>query len=177
MRGERARTAAALLALPLLAALASGGVLALGLIDLSAAAPPGRLEERLARFALDRSVRRHAAPGPNPLRRSPDAARAGLLLYREHCVFCHGAPGRDPSQEGAGLNPPAPGLTLPRIQQRSDGELAWIVARGIRMTGMPAFEGSRSPEEIWQLVAALRRLLALTAEEKALLSTARAPAR
>ena len=49
-------------------------------------------------------------------------------------------------------------ITLTRVQARSDGELRWIVSNGIRMTGMPAFGASRSEEEVWQLVAALRRL-------------------
>jgi hypothetical protein len=34
------------------------------------------------------------------------------------------------------------------------------------MTGMPAFGASRSEEEVWQLVAALRRLPHLSSEER-----------
>jgi len=56
-------------------------------------------------------------------------------------------------------------LTLARVQARPDSELQWIVSNGIRMTGMPAFGASKSVEEVWQLVAALRRLPRLSAEE------------
>jgi mono/diheme cytochrome c family protein len=52
------------------------------------------------------------------------------------------------------------------VQARPDGELQWIVSNGIRMTGMPAFGPSRTEEEIWQLVAALRRLPQLTDAER-----------
>ena len=40
------------------------------------------------------------------------------------------------------------------------------------MTGMPAFGPSRSEEEIWELVAALRRLPHLSADERRLLASA-----
>jgi mono/diheme cytochrome c family protein len=167
------RTIGRLLLLPALGALCAGIVLAAGLVDFSASTPPGRLEEQLATFALNRSIERHASKVANPLARSPAAVAAGLALFRTHCVACHGAPGVDPTEGGASLNPPAPGLTLARVQARSDGELKWIVSNGIRMTGMPAFGTSRSDEDVWQLVAALRRLPKLSPEERQMLAKER----
>jgi mono/diheme cytochrome c family protein len=160
------RKIAELLALPAIAAAAVGLVLAAGLPDFSASNPPSGIEESAARFALDRSVARHAPKVRNPLAASGRDAAAGLVLFRAHCVACHGAPGVDPTEEGASLNPPAPGLTLPRVQARSDGELFWIVSRGVRMTGMPSFAAARNEREIWQLVAAMRRLPRLSEEER-----------
>ncbi len=167
------RTIGKLLLLPALGALCAGIALTAGLVDFSAAKPPGRLEEKLATFALNRSIERHAPKVANPLARSPEAVAAGLALFRTHCVACHGAPGVDPTEGGASLNPPAPGLTLARVQARSDGELKWIVSNGIRMTGMPAFGASRSEEEVWQLVAALRRLPRLSPDERHMLRSER----
>ena len=167
------RTISKLLLLPAVGAVCAGILLTAGLVDFSAATPPGRVEQRLATFALDRSIERHAPRMANPLARSPGAAAAGLALFRTHCVACHGAPGVDPTEAGASLNPPAPGLTLARVQARSDGQLKWIVSNGIRMTGMPAFGASRSEEEVWQLVAALRRLPRLSPEERHMLGTER----
>ena len=146
-----------------------------GLVDFSASRPPGRLEQRLATFALDRSIQRRAPRVANPVAGSHAAVAAGLVLFRTHCVACHGAPGVDPTEAGASLNPPAPGLTLPRVQARSDGELQWIVSNGIRMTGMPAFGASRSDAEVWQLVAALRRLPRLSPEERRSLTSLSGP--
>jgi mono/diheme cytochrome c family protein len=165
------RTIGKLLVIPAIGGLAAGFLLAAGLVDFSASKPPGRLEEGLARFALDRSIARHARKEENPFAGSSEAARAGLRLFRSHCVACHGGPGVDPTEGGASLNPPAPGLTLARVQARSDGELKWIVSNGIRMTGMPAFGASRSEKEIWQLVSAVRRLPHLSPEERHLLAT------
>ena len=167
------RTIGKLLLLPALAALGAGIVVTAGMPDFSASKPPGRLEQRVATFALNRSIKRHAPKVANPLGRSPEAVAAGLALFKTHCVACHGAPGADPTDGGASLNPPAPGLTLARVQARSDGELQWIVSNGIRMTGMPAFGASRSEEEVWQLVAVLRRLPRLSPEERRLLGKER----
>ncbi len=167
------RTIAKLLLLPALGLLAAGILIAAGLVDFSASTSPGRLEERIAQFALDHSIARHAPKTANPLAASPDAVRMGFALFRTHCVACHGAPGVDPTEGGASLNPPALGLTLPRVQARPDGELYWIVSHGIRMTGMPAFGPSRRDAEIWQLVAALRRLPRMTDKERRLLAPER----
>jgi len=160
------KTLGKLLLVPVLAALSAGILLGTGAVDFSASNLPGRLEERLATFALNRSIARHAPTSKSPLGNSSEAAASGLALFRTHCLGCHGAPGADPTDGGASLNPPAPGLTLPRVQARPDGELFWITSRGIRMTGMPAFGPSRTETEIWQVVAALRRLPHLTEGER-----------
>ena len=102
---------------------------------------------------------------------SPEALRTGLAHYRGMCVTCHGAPGVDASDIGVGLNPPAPDLTLAKVQARTDGELFWLVANGIRMTGMPGFGPTHENEEIWKIVAFLRHLPEITAEEEKLLKT------
>lgn len=153
----------------LLVALSAGLYVWTGSFNVAASVPTGRLEEGLARFALNRAIARRASPATNPLSSSPETLREGLAHYRENCAGCHGAPGVDAAEYGEGLNPPAPDLTLPRVQKRPDGELYWIVSNGIRMTGMPAFAPTHKEREVWTIVAFLRHLPALTAgEEKAL---------
>ena len=79
----------------------------------------------------------------------------------------------DPSEIGEGLNPPAPDLTQPSVQSKTDGELFWIVQNGIRMTGMPAFGPTHKDEELWTLVAFMRHLPELTRAEEAELEKGR----
>lgn len=141
-------------------------VLFAGWFDVAASVPPGALETRVARFALDRSVARRAPNASNPLGKDPAALKTGAEHYREMCVTCHGAPGVDSSEIGEGLNPAPPDLTLSRVQARSDGELFWIVQNGLRMTGMPAFGPTHKEREIWAIVAFLRHLPSLTPEEE-----------
>src|SRR5512143_871196 len=140
--------------------------LATGSFDAAATTPPQKLETRLATFALNRSVARRASSEKNPFSASADVLREGFEHYKENCVVCHGAPGVDVAEIGQGLNPPAPELTLPRVQRRPDGELFWIVSNGIRMTGMPAFKPTHKPEEIWKIVAFMRHLEEITSEEQ-----------
>ena len=147
-------------------------VLATGAWNVAATATPGKLEERLAKFALDRSVAKRAPSATNPLPATPEVWQIGLSHYRENCVACHGAPGVDAAEFGVGLNPPAPDLTLPRVQARSDGEIYWIVANGIRLTGMPAFAPTHEEREIWSIVSFMRHLEEITDPEQAALRAA-----
>lgn len=146
--------------------------LASGAFDTAATNPVGKMERKVATFALNRSIAKRATSEKNPFQLSPEVLKEGLDHYRENCVVCHGAPGVDVSEIGQGLNPPAPELTLPRIQRRPDGELFWIVSNGIRMTGMPAFKPTHKPEEIWKVVAFVRHLEEITADEQKALKAA-----
>ncbi len=151
-----------------LAALAVAGalVLAAGIMSVSATVPPSDLERKLATFAVNRSVARRAPKVANPVAATPETLAAGLTHYRSMCVTCHGASGVDPSAIGEGLNPPAPDLTMPSVQGRTDGELFWLIQNGVRMTGMPAFGPSHDEKDLWTLVTFLRHLPELTAEEE-----------
>jgi mono/diheme cytochrome c family protein len=149
--------------------------IATGLFNTAATVAPSRLEKQLARWAIDRAADRRAPKKSNPFRSEPARLREGFEHYREMCISCHGAPGVDASPVGEGLNPPAPDLTLARIQERSDGELFWLVQNGIRMTGMPAFGPTHRDEEIWEIVAFLRHLPELTPEEEKALASKEHP--
>jgi mono/diheme cytochrome c family protein len=149
-----------------LAALGLWGYLATGSFNVAATVPASKAEKDLAAFALDRSVAKRAPTSENPVPVTPESLRDGRDHYREMCVTCHGAPGVDASEAGEGLNPPAPDLTLQKIQRRTDGELFWLTQNGIRMTGMPAFGPTHSDEEIWKIVAFLRRLPELSDEDQ-----------
>ena len=156
----------------LLLAAAGAAFLGMGLFNTAAIVPPGALERKVAGFALDRSVHRRAPQAANPLKPDPEVLREGLAHYKAMCVTCHGAPGVDASEAGEGLNPPAPDLTTGKVQKRTDGELFWLVQSGIRMTGMPAFGPTHKDEEIWKIVAFVRRLPALSPDEARELKTA-----
>ena len=151
----------------LLVAVGAAAIVYTGSFDVSALKPPSKTERTLATLALNKAVARRAPDVRNPLPMNAETLRGGLHEFGENCVVCHGAPGVDPGAIGQGLNPGAPDLTLPRVQARSDGELFWITANGIRMTGMPAFSATHDEKEIWETVAFLRHLPEITDEEAA----------
>lgn len=151
--------------------------LATGAFDAAATAKAGFLERSLAGLAHGRSIRSRAQAVSNPVAGHPDAAREGLTHYAALCLTCHGAPGIQPSPIGRGLNPAPPPLADREVQEEwSDGALFWIASNGVRMTGMPAFRESRTEQELWQVVAFVRRLPNLSFEESAALREAAARA-
>ena len=69
------------------------------------------------------SVRRQASGIAAPRQASEEEIREGFRFYNEACVYCHGAPGKDPTDIGKGLNPEPPYLTAGSTSQtpgRSD---------------------------------------------------------
>ncbi|HYM12519.1 MAG TPA: c-type cytochrome [Bryobacterales bacterium] len=95
---------------------------------------------------------------PNPLAAAPAAAKEGLALYQQSCAVCHGSDGRSDTPIGRGLYPPALDLTSPHVKRWSDAELFWIIRNGIRLTGMPAWNGQLSDDQTWKTVLAVREL-------------------
>jgi len=112
--------------------------------------------------SLRQSIQAHAArEAPDP----PDLADAqlidaGLVLYHAHCVPCHGGPGVPPGPIGLGLTPPPANLVLAG-REWTPQELHWTVAKGLKMTGMPAWEFRFSDEEWWAVVAFVKAMPAL----------------
>ncbi len=135
-----------------------------GIVNVSAVGDGGLMDRFLA-YASSQSIHRHAGTELNPFANDPQALRDGLAHYKENCLACHAASGIDRSEFARGLNPPPPKLTAPSVRDASDGELFWVVSNGIRSTGMPAFAPTHSEEEIWKIVAFVRHLRDLSAEE------------
>jgi mono/diheme cytochrome c family protein len=146
-------------------------VLALGAVNIGADVEPGWIESALASWSRERAVERRAPKMQNPYAGDSAAIAAGMEHYRENCLVCHSAPGVPISEISKGLNPPAPVLRFDK-GEISDGELFWVTKHGIRFTSMPSFAATHTDEQIWKIVAFLRHLPKLTAEETAYLQQA-----
>ncbi len=111
----------------------------------------------LERFVTGRALQ--VATGQDAKRPSPIPADApnllaGAKVYRENCALCHGAPGAAPrSPVAQGMFPRPPKLMPPDKGVSDDpvGETYWKVKNGIRLTGMPGFEGALTDTELWQV--------------------------
>jgi mono/diheme cytochrome c family protein len=51
--------------------------------------------------------------------------------------------------------PPPPLLTGKGVTDDPAGRTHWVIQHGIRMTGMPSFQGTLSEDELWQLALLL----------------------
>jgi cytochrome c553 len=83
--------------------------------------------------------------------------RHGFEEFHEMCVVCHGAPGVERSALGEGINPKPPDLAK-EAAEWSNRELFWITKHGIKLAGMPAFGVTHTDQDLWGIVAFLRRL-------------------
>jgi mono/diheme cytochrome c family protein len=148
------------------AGLAGAGILFVytGVFDVSALRPHTQLVYWLLETTKRHSVEHHAnGIAPPPLADPALIARGGVL-YREHCVQCHGAPGIAPEDFAKGLEPLPPNLAqVAREWQPS--EIYWAIKHGIKMTAMPAWDYRMDDAALWSVVAFLRELPLLSPAE------------
>jgi mono/diheme cytochrome c family protein len=154
------------LGLAIAAALGGLAFLYSGVADVAASTPHWALTRWVLSTAMERSVERHAAGiTPPPGFDSDEHVREGAREYDEMCAVCHGAPGRKHGHIGAGLNPEPPEFAEESGDEWSAAELFWVTQHGVRMTGMPAFGRSHKDAELWDVVALLKRLPHLSAQQ------------
>ena len=130
-------------------------------------AEPWRLEERLSLAARWWATPASSRSQANPVAPSTDAVMAGMAHWADHCATCHGNAGSGNGSLGRSFYPPAPDMRQPRTQGLTDGELFYVIERGIPLTGMPAW-GTGTPEgeqDSWKLVLFIRHLPQLTPAE------------
>lgn len=128
-------------------------------MNISALEEPGGVETRVATFAKHQIVARQAArmhivePAP-----SAASASTGQVLFSIECATCHGKDGRSPTHIGQSMYPRVPDLGSSEVQSWSDPELFWIIAHGVRLSGMPGFRQFNTDEQLWNLVHYIRTL-------------------
>ncbi|MDH5356881.1 MAG: cytochrome c, partial [Gammaproteobacteria bacterium] len=102
----------------------------------------------ISKAALDISV-------PDELDNA-ERIRRGAGNYAAMCATCHLTPGQESSEMFAGLYPQPPRFYLDEVIEEK--RAFWVVKHGLKMTGMPAWGGSNTDDDIWSLVAFLRAM-------------------
>ena len=88
---------------------------------------------------------------------------SGAAQYAEMCSSCHLAPDMKRTEISRGLYPRAPELR--RGSRLTAAEEFWVVKHGLKMSGMPAWGVTHDDELLWSVVAFLRKLPELTADQ------------
>jgi mono/diheme cytochrome c family protein len=133
-----------------------------GIYNVAADVPHWRATLLLLEVARERSISVHSRGITVPPLNSEDMVNRGFPHFHDMCRFCHGGPGYPREEFAEGLYPKPPLLGSHEIQRENeDRELYWIVKNGLKMTGMPSFGKTHSDEDIWSIVAFLRRLPSL----------------
>jgi mono/diheme cytochrome c family protein len=157
---------AGIIATLLASAVAVYAIAHLGLYPIGADNPPGGLERALASRAMDVYASKHKPEGNNPTAITAENLTEGAKEYEEHCAFCHGGAKAKVSPMQNKFNPPAPQL-IDRIPHDDDAWLFWVTKHGVRMTGMPSWDGVMSDEEMWKVIAFIKHSDKLPPETQA----------
>lgn len=163
-----------LLTLFVLAVLGGLAFMYSGVYNVAATHKDSALVHWVLHTTMENSVERHAEDIKQPTKfvlSDPKTIEIGFRHYNEMCIICHGAPGIEPGEAHAGLNPQPPALEE-HAKEMSPAELFWVIKNGVRMTGMPAWGPTHSDDKIWAMVAFLKALPDITPAQYKAMQTA-----
>lgn len=129
----------------------------LGFVDSKADIPVSRLEETIAMPSLDASTDRHAPEVKNPVDVNSVNLSAGMRIYQTNCASCHGDVDQPEGPLANALYPRAPQF-LRDSADMPENQNFYIIQHGISLSGMPAWTGTLSDEQIWQVTTFLSRM-------------------
>lgn len=143
---------------------AAATFLFLGVYNIAADAPHTRVVYAVLENLRDRSIASRARGiSPPADLDSPGRVAAGAGLYTEMCSGCHLGPGVERSELSQGLYPQAPELA--KQQDLSPAEQFWIIKHGVKLSAMPAWGKTHPDPLIWDMVAFVRKLPGMSADE------------
>lgn len=103
------------------------------------------------------------ATAHNPLPATSQVAQRGAAVYAANCASCHGATGLGDGPASRALKPPPAQLGwLTKVPaNRLDPFMYWAIAAGGApfQTGMPAYKGKLSDEDIWAVTGYIQARL------------------
>jgi mono/diheme cytochrome c family protein len=108
----------------------------------------------------EQSITARMADAQVPNLADPKAIAAGAANYSAMCTGCHLAPGVTDTEIRQGLYPMPPDLT--KVGAEDAKRTFWIIKHGIKMSAMPAWGKTHSDEQIWDMVAFIRKLPGMT---------------
>lgn len=123
-----------------------------GHAPVATASSPMPFETFFAKTALHATLNREA-PKTHSTKGTDGELLAGVDVYHHNCQDCHGLPDSTASNMAKGMFPRPPQLFAPGHMVTDDpvGVTYWKAKHGIRLTGMPGFEGLLTDEQLWNV--------------------------
>lgn len=135
-----------------------------GLYNVAASRKHFAVTTELLEFVLRNSIETWSAGIDSPPLDDPALAERGAGHFAGFCAPCHGAPGQ-PANVVVRQMLPAPPAYAAAVRAWESPELFRVVKHGLKYTGMPAWPAQARDDEVWAMVAFLRRLPDMTAEQ------------
>lgn len=95
----------------------------------------------------------------NPLTATEENIEAGRTLFNRNCASCHGEDGSAKTDVAGAMKVKPADLTGHAMHGITDGEIYWVIANGIKSSGMPAFSAKTRPNEQWQMALYVKHLM------------------
>ncbi len=111
----------------------------------------------------DRSIEARSSSIRPQLTATPEMIKSGANAYAALCAGCHLAPGMTKSDLRTGLYPHPPNLSQEDIQESR--RAFWIIKHGIKMSAMPAWGKTLDDAAIWDVVAFVRKMPGMAAQD------------
>jgi cytochrome c553 len=128
-----------------------------GLIGIRASSGHWGATDWFLHWVMRSSVRTAAITVEAPPLENPALLPPAAGHFESGCATCHGSPAQARSSAVLGMLPLPPDLKSV-VGTWSDEQLFEIVKHGVRYTGMPAWPVQTRDDEVWAMVAFLRRL-------------------
>jgi thiosulfate dehydrogenase len=127
-----------------------------GYAPVSTSASPLPFERFFAKLAM-RATLAHEIPKVDTTLPTDADLKSGANLYRDNCSVCHGLPNVAQTAISKGMYPHPPQFFRPARPTTYDAgqpyhpanpKAYWKVKNGVRLTGMPGFNGSLTEQQI-----------------------------
>ena len=141
-----------------------------GLYDVAASRMHWTLTREFLSFGMRRAVAKHSRDISAPKLEDMNLIVLGAGHFEDGCAPCHGAPGRPRNPIAEHMLPNPPDLAVV-VSSWSPEELFWIVKHGLKYTGMPAWAATARDDDVWSVVAFLRKLPEISPDRYRLLAT------
>lgn len=129
---------------------------ATGRAPVATSAPNMPFELTLTRVALHAYLDKlpHTEP---PIPADEKNLLQGAKVYVDNCAVCHGLPSQARTAIADGMYPRPPQLFHGTgVTDDDPWETYWKAHGGIRMTGMPGFQGKLTDQQLWQVTLLLK---------------------
>ncbi len=147
------------------AGIAGFAVVSAGLIPVSAIQPHAKITAALLHYTFKRSVAAGAADYTAPADLFSEGRIAlGAKHFANECSKCHGGPEMGQNPVALSMRP-RPQHLPEVVDQFTDSELYWILKNGVKFSAMPSWPSARRDDEIWSVVAFIRQLPKMTAQQ------------
>ena len=148
-----------------LAAMAIGGFafVSAGLMPIAASESHWAVTRVFLHYVMRRSVATQTIGLSAPPLDDPALITKGAGHYATGCLPCHGAPGVPRSPVVERMLPVPPSLHDLRGGLTAE-ETFWVIRHGLKYTAMPGWLAQEREDEVWAMVAFVRRLPALDAD-------------